>query len=133
MVDTDFCLDLMRVTRAHHARALAKLEELEASGAQLYLPAPSRFELLAGAGLYIDQNGERRRVARVVEKFPTYPLDAASSDRAGNVLALLRREGRPIGIVDALIAGIALERGEAVLTRNLRHFGRVPGLRVETY
>ena len=35
--------------------------------------------------------------------------------------------------VDVLIAGIALQRGEAVATRNAEDFGRIEDLRVRAY
>lgn len=34
---------------------------------------------------------------------------------------------------DAMIAGIARVNGEAVVTRNLRHFKGIKGVAVETY
>ena len=53
--------------------------------------------------------------------------------RAGEVDARLLREGAPIDPEDAMIAGIALALGDVVLTRNVRHFSRITGLRVEGY
>ena len=53
--------------------------------------------------------------------------DAAASGRLG---ADLRVSGSPIGDIDTLIAGQALARGWTVVTRNIRHFGRVPGLKL---
>lgn len=41
----------------------------------------------------------------------------------------LRSEGHAIGIRDAMQAGICLDAGRALVTRNLRHFERVPELR----
>lgn len=42
----------------------------------------------------------------------------------------LRRRGVKINFPDLLIAATALEHGLTVVTRNRRHFDRVPGLRV---
>lgn len=53
------------------------------------------------------------------------PDDATAS---GRLRAALKRQGAPIGDIDTLIAGQALARGWAVVTRNIRHFGRVEGL-----
>ena len=55
-------------------------------------------------------------------------FDADDARIAGGVRARLQRSGRPIGPIDALIAGHALARGWTVVTRNVRHFGRVEGL-----
>ena len=39
----------------------------------------------------------------------------------------------PIGDFDLMIASIALENNEKLVTRNLKHFNRVPGLVVERW
>jgi predicted nucleic acid-binding protein len=35
--------------------------------------------------------------------------------------------------IDAQIAGIALQHDDIIVTRNIKHFERFKGLRVETY
>lgn len=45
----------------------------------------------------------------------------------------LRKQKLLIGTKDLCIAAVALEYGAMVLTRNLRDFSRVPGLRVENW
>ncbi len=42
----------------------------------------------------------------------------------------LRQTGMPIGAVDSLIAGQALNRGWNVVTSNIKDFIRIPGLTV---
>ena len=61
------------------------------------------------------------------------PFDVESARRFGMVKADLGRRGMLIGDADTAIASIALVRGLAVVTRNVRHFGRVPGLAVENW
>jgi len=45
----------------------------------------------------------------------------------------LQRSRIRIGTMDLKIAAIALSRGATVLTRNLKDFSRVPGLRAEDW
>lgn len=60
-----------------------------------------------------------------VEQIDFTPDDARSS---GALWTRLRQAGTPIGDIDTLIAGQALARGWTVVTRNVRHFGRVEEL-----
>ena len=53
--------------------------------------------------------------------------------RAGDLLAELAGRGESIGLEDVLIAATALESGLTVVTRNLKHFSRVPGLLAESW
>jgi predicted nucleic acid-binding protein len=52
---------------------------------------------------------------------------------AGDVLAYLARRGELIGVEDLLIGATALAREYTVVTGNVRHFERIPNLRVENW
>ncbi len=45
----------------------------------------------------------------------------------------LERKGEPIGEMDALIASVALAHNERIVTKNVKHFGRVEGLEIESW
>ncbi len=49
----------------------------------------------------------------------------------GKLSIELERKGNSIGDFDLLIASIALTHGEPLLTKNAKHFSKVPGLAVE--
>ena len=51
----------------------------------------------------------------------------------GRLRAELERNGRPLAEPDLRIAAIALARELTLVSGNARHFGRVPGLRVENW
>lgn len=87
----------------------------------------SRFELLAGARTAKQSAGIRQLLSQV----PDFPLDAASAESAAEVRRELDKRGAPIGMGDSLIAGIALRRRARLLTRNARHFARIPALVLE--
>ena len=61
------------------------------------------------------------------------PFDIAAARRYGELRAELERRGTPLGEADLRIGAIALSRGLTVVTGNLRHFQRIPGLVVENW
>lgn len=66
-------------------------------------------------------------------QFEVLEFDREDARQAGEIRALLAREGRQIGPFDVLIAGQARERGLVLITHNVGEFGRVAGLAVEDW
>jgi tRNA(fMet)-specific endonuclease VapC len=121
VADTDVLIDALR-GREPAARRVA----VEIEAGRLATTVISAFELLSGAR----QPGERQRIEDLLAGMAVVPLDA----RSGAVAAELRRElegrGESIGLADYLIAGICVGRSVSLMTRNRRHFDRIPGLRL---
>jgi len=61
------------------------------------------------------------------------PLDAAAARRFGELKMELERRGEPLAEPDLRIAAIAVTRGLTLVTRNVRHFRRVPEPAVENW
>ena len=61
------------------------------------------------------------------------PFDQESAEEYGRLRAHLESRGTPIGDADTQIAAIALANDLTVVTANVRHFERVPGLTVENW
>jgi tRNA(fMet)-specific endonuclease VapC len=61
---------------------------------------------------------------------PSLGLDDAAADAASEIRRSLERSGNPIGMADSLITGIVATNSGTLLTRNRRHFERVPGIRL---
>lgn len=59
------------------------------------------------------------------------PYDTPVARRYGEIRASLEADGTMPGEADLQIAATALHHGLSVVTGNVRHFERVPGLRVE--
>lgn len=97
-------------------------------GGRLATTAISRFELRSGAS----EGAAADRTLALLRPLAVLPFDRDAADRAGEVGARLRREGLPLPMADLAIAGICLELGSALLTRNRRHFERIEGLRLHS-
>ncbi len=61
------------------------------------------------------------------------PFDRQAAEVYGKIAADLERQGLTIGFPDLQIAAIALSRNLAVISHNLNHFRRVPGLKFDDW
>jgi predicted nucleic acid-binding protein len=61
------------------------------------------------------------------------PFDEAAARAYGPLRARLERAGTPISEPDLRIASIALNRQLTLITGNIRHFSRIPGLSIENW
>lgn len=59
-----------------------------------------------------------------------YPVTPEIARRAGRLDGQLTKQGSKLAFPDLLIGVTALELGFSVITRNLRHFNNIPGLKV---
>lgn len=64
---------------------------------------------------------------------PVLPYDADAAWAYARLRVELERGGTPLEEADMQIASIALSRDMTLATGNVRHFARVPGLRVENW
>lgn len=121
VADTDVLIDFL-ANGGETAEAVAQ----NLARGSLATTVVTRFELLAGARGMRAERGLRR----LLDALPLLVLDREAADRAAGVRRALERQGESIGMADSLIAGIVLASGGELLTRNRRHFERVPGLRL---
>jgi tRNA(fMet)-specific endonuclease VapC len=61
------------------------------------------------------------------------PFDEESSTTSGRIGTLLAERGTPIGDMDTLIAAHAVTLKVVLVTNNVRHLARIPGLSVENW
>ncbi len=129
ILDTTVLIDLMNGRK----EAVDRITALLKSGTPTTITAPSIFELFSGLAQSSKPAAEKEKIHQVLHRQPRWNLDDASAENAGRIHGLLVKNNQKIEAIDSLIAGIALQHNEPVLTRNVKHFSRVPGLKVETY
>jgi predicted nucleic acid-binding protein len=98
-----------------------------------FTSAVSVGELYEGA----DRSRERERHLanigeRVLKALTSLPFDVATARVFGQIQAYLEDAGIPLADADAQIAATAVYHGLELVTGNLRHFERVPGLRINS-
>jgi tRNA(fMet)-specific endonuclease VapC len=73
------------------------------------------------------------RLARLCEPIVVRCPDEAFAVHCGRLLARLRASGTTIDTMDLLIGTAAVIDGAPLITRNSRHFSKVPGLQIVEY
>ena len=94
----------------------------------LVLSAVVLHEIESGLARHPDAARQRARLAPILARTRVVDFEGPDATVSGALSARLKQTGRSIGALDTLIAGQALARGWTVVTRNVRHFGRVEGL-----
>ncbi len=88
------------------------------------------------AGAYASQATAKwlDRIERLV--LPTMTIlifDLPTAHEYGRIRAELRRSGQPIDEADMMIAATAVHHGLTLVTANVSHFSRIPGLSVRGF
>jgi tRNA(fMet)-specific endonuclease VapC len=124
-LDTSQFVELIR---GRDPSSVAGFNAAVLADAPIMVSTPVRFELVSGAHSSHSPDRKLVQLANLLAQCVEVDFSTGDADVAGRIDADLRRRGRPIGDIDTLIAGQALARGWTVVTRNVRHFGRVEGL-----
>ena len=97
------------------------------------LPLFALCELLAGAETSRQPAREREKIDRLVGMMEVVYPGPGFAAIYGQNQVMLRRAGQLIPLMDLLIATLALQTGEAIVTSDQEHLSRIRGLAVETY
>lgn len=137
LLDTDHIAILQWQTQPEFARLRQRINQQQPGN--LYWSVVSFQEQTLGANLYVNR---ARTTQGVIDGYRMYrkilvdycaaqvlPFDQAAATEFDG----LRTQRVRIGTMDLRIAAIALSRNLTVLTRNLRDFSQVPGLRSEDW
>ncbi|MFP8833021.1 PIN domain-containing protein [Hydrogenophaga sp. XSHU_21] len=74
-----------------------------------------------------------KRARRLIDFFGVFPIGEDVSTSYGQIRSDLRAKGTPIGPNDMWLAAQAKAHGLVMVTRNVREFKRVAGLKVESW
>ncbi len=91
------------------------------------------FELYFGAKHSVKQEESISDINSLLKSIELLEFDEPAAWKAGEIQAKLVNSGKPIDLQDVLIAGIVLSRNEELVTDNIDHFRRIPGLRCRSW
>jgi tRNA(fMet)-specific endonuclease VapC len=126
LLDTNAVIAVLNDPAGSVSRRLRTLQP-----ADIGVSAVVMHELYFGA--FKSQRRDRNLALVDALRFEVLPLDTEDAHHGGEIRAWLAAQGTPIGAYDIPIAGQARARGLVLVTRNLREFEPVPGLKVENW
>ena len=130
ILDTDV---LSQLVRKRPSPAL--MERIRATpGNELHTTVVTVMELRYGSARRADHEAFWRRISEsILSRVHILGFGTRAALLAADLRAWLEARGLPIGQADVMIAAIALAHDCAVVTRNVSHFERIPGLAVEQW
>jgi len=120
-LDTDFLVALLRGDEDATARA-----------GRIKTPRTTivnAFELYYGAKRSARPKESLKEVRSLLGSMEVLGFEDSAALKAAQIQAELMASGRPVNILDVLIGAIVMVAKERLLTRNVDHFKRIPGLK----
>ena len=121
VADSDVLIDALAGREPYESRVREEIAR-----GSLATTTVNAFELLSGAR----SPATREKIQTLIGAMIILPFDEQAAAVATGVRRELEASGKAIGMADYLIAAICLARSAPLLTRNVAHFARVPGLPV---
>lgn len=126
VLDTTFLIDLIR-GKKETAEIMDLKEPLLTTQINMY-------EVIRGMFIRNISQEKYLQINEFFDQMKLLSLDDNSIIKSAEISSELLKKGEFIGDADCLTAGIALSNGvTTVVTRNVDHFKRIKGIKIETY
>jgi tRNA(fMet)-specific endonuclease VapC len=124
LLDTDIYSEILKAVNPTVAQNAANYRKTHGI---LTLSVITTLEIVKGCQ-QAQATARMQRFLNAVVQEEVLPLGAAAAELAGRIAGDLDRTGQTIGMVDPLIAAIALDHNLELVTGNAAHFQRIIGL-----
>ncbi|MBS7626984.1 PIN domain-containing protein [Candidatus Bathyarchaeota archaeon] len=129
VLDSDILIALLRNDRA----SIEKLRELSESRDIITTTIFNGQEILFGALMTDEVDRSLKPAKELADSLEILCYEKEDMMQTIKILAFLEKRGSHISLIDEMIAGICLNRRATIVTRNVKHFSRIPGLKVEEW
>jgi len=127
VLDTDLLIDFFRGS----PEAISKMSALQEGEDGICTTILNAQELLIG--FTGRTKGQYRDVALFLSRLEVLDYSFKDADAVVEVINKLKSSGGSVGVFDEIIAGICISRGATIVTKNIKHFGRVNRLKIEKW
>ncbi|MBI2667442.1 PIN domain-containing protein [Candidatus Woesearchaeota archaeon] len=129
ILDTSFLIDLLR---GKDNKVKDRIDRLDKEFIIKGVASISIMELWRGA-LQSANEKEKKDINELLKSLLIFNLDENAAKEAAEIEFELTKNGDIIDLEDIMIAGISKVRNEVLLTRNVKHFKRIKGVKFEEY
>ena len=126
ILDTDVCIEILRGNRRIIAKRQESLDEVTTS----WITAA---ELSYGAAKSRAPEKNQNLVIEFLATLSVVGVNLPAAELFGRHKAALERQGNRLADADLLIAATALAQGATLITGNVQHYERIPGLLIEDW
>jgi len=126
LLDTNIC-------SAHFRRPAGLTHRFFQHGGRLYIASVVLGELYAGAYKLDNPVPLLKGIQDLLTEVEVLPYDQQCAETFGKVRGSMLRVGKPVNLVDLMIASVALVHDLTLVTHNTRDFQNVPSLRLEDW
>jgi tRNA(fMet)-specific endonuclease VapC len=129
LLDTNMAGDLIDKRHGVDARA----REARQKGGRIGIGIPVLAELYYGVEFSSTREKNLQRLRRAMSGLTIWPFEEKAAAEFGRLRAELRRLGRPMQVIDIMIAAIAFTLGDCTVVSADSDLVAVPGLSVENW
>ena len=125
-LDTDILIDNLRGV----PHTINEIKRIEENGDILSTTTINIFELAYGAYKTKETRSNLQAIDTLLSRLKIHSFNEKAAATAAEIVANLEKEGNTIDFRDAFIAATAITNNTTLYTRNIKHFNRVPKLKL---
>jgi len=128
LLDTNHISPIVTIEHPLRQKILAQLQAEDTFS----IATPALSEFLFGIGTLPRAERNLREWERLKQDFRYYSVDQVDAEQSAKLRLALRQQGKQLGIIDSLIAVIAL-RNDLILLTTDKDFGAISSLKQENW
>ncbi|HEY1858904.1 MAG TPA: type II toxin-antitoxin system VapC family toxin [Gemmataceae bacterium] len=129
LLDTNMAGDLIQ----KRGKAPERARQARRGGGRIGISVPVMAELYYGVEFSASREKNLQRLRRALAGLTIWPFDEKAAAEFGRLRAELRRRGRPMQVIDIMIAATAISLGNCTVVSADSDLVAVPGLTVENW
>lgn len=129
LLDSDILIGLLR----NDQKAIQKISELEKEQTRMFISSVSIHELIEGAFLSLKPKENLKAIFDLISRIFVLDFNMDCAKISGKISADLIKKGEKIGEIDILSASIAIQNNLYLVSRNVKHFGKIGELKLSLW